>query len=355
MTVVRSAVARGAATVGIGCAGGGAFYLLNLPLPWVLGSLFASALVSQLSGFRPGLPPAWRNWAMVAIGTMLGTGFTPDVIARAGSWVVSLAVMTLLSFAFCGLAYAVFRRWGDMNRETALFAAMPGGLSVVTMLAEHYKTEANRVVLCHTARLVVLLVSAPLLIQWISGIDLAEANRTAFSGSEALDLVEHGTLALVAVASWFIATRVRFPSVMLLLPLFASAAIHATDLVTVHVPPVLSALAQIVIGSGVGARFADYTLRQIARDGWLAAVVGLVFAAGSLAAALVVAPFAGADVAPLFLAYLPGGAPELGVVALALMIDPAMVAAHHVARVFLIVALLPWAAHRVAGKKNGAP
>jgi len=35
----------------------------------------------------------------------------------------------------------------------------------------------------------------------------------------------------------------------------------------------------------------------------------------------------------LFLSYVPDGAPELRVVALALMIDPAMVAAHHVLRV----------------------
>lgn len=347
--MLASPLARGAATIAVGAAGGLAFFLLNLPLPWVLGSLAASALVTQASGFRPALPAAWRSYAMVAIGTMLGAGFTPDVVARSGTWVVSLLAMTLLSFAFGFFAYAVFRRWGDMNRETALFAAMPGGLSVVTMLAEQYKTEVNRVVLCHTARLVVLLASAPLLIQWISGIDLSAANRTAFDAPEAFDLVEHGKLAVVAGASWYIATLVRFPSVMLLLPLLGSAVLHATGLVTVHVPALLSILAQIVIGSGVGARFANYTLRQIVRDGWLAGLVGVVLTGGSLVAAFIVAPLAGGDVAPLFLAYLPGGAPELGVVALALMIDPAMVAAHHVLRVFLIVAILPSAANRVAG------
>ncbi len=352
MSLLDAPLTRGATTIGIGATGGLAFFLLNLPLPWVLGSLSASALVTQFSRFRPSLPPAWRSYAMVAIGTMLGTGFTPDVIARSGTWAVSLIVMTLLSIAFCLFAYATFRRWSDMNRQTALFAAMPGGLSVVTMLAEQHKTEVNRVVLCHTARLVVLLISAPLLIQWISGIDLADANRAAFEAPEALDLSGHGALALVAVASWFVAKLVRFPSVMLLLPLLSSAILHATGLVTVHVPITLSIIAQIVIGSGVGARFANYTFRQIARDGWLAALVGIVFAAGSLAGAYLIAPLAGGEVAPLFLAYLPGGAPELGVVALALMIDPAMVAAHHVLRVFLIVALLPYTAGRVSKRDS---
>ncbi len=355
MTILASAITRGAVTIGVGAAGGLTFFLLNLPLPWVLGSVAASALITQLSPFRPELPATWRSYAMVAIGTMLGTGFTPDVIARAGTWAVSLLAMALLSLCFGLFAYMVFRRWGDMNRETALFAAMPGGLSVVTMLAEQYETETNRVVLCHTARLVVLLISAPLLIEWIAGIDLSAANRTAFSAPEAFDLTEHGKLALVAIASWHAATRIRFPSVMLLLPLLSSAVLHATGLVTVHVPAPLSILAQIVIGSGVGARFASYTLRQIVRDGWLAALVGVVLAAGSLVAAFLVAPFAGGDVAPLFLAYLPGGAPELGVVALALMIDPAMVAAHHVLRVCLIVAILPYAAHRVGTPRTGSP
>ena len=101
---------------------------------------------------------------MAAIGTMLGTGFTHDVVSRAGSWMPSLIAMSLLSLVFCLVAYQAFMRLGRMDRLTALFAAMPGGLSVVTMLAEDYRTEVNRVALCHTARLVVLLISAPVII-----------------------------------------------------------------------------------------------------------------------------------------------------------------------------------------------
>ncbi|MGY9050078.1 MAG: AbrB family transcriptional regulator [Rhodobacterales bacterium] len=321
-----SPLSRGTVTLIVGAAGGLAFFLLNLPLPWVLGSLAASAFVTQVSGFQPTLPPSWRSYSMVAIGNMLGTGFTQDVVARSGTWVFSPIAMSLLSVGFGVFAYVIFRHWGGMERNTALFAAMPGGLSVVSMLAEDYRTEVNRVVLCHTARLVVLLVSAPIVIQMISGIDLADANRAAYAHPEAIDPLNHSILALAAVVSWFIASRMRLPSAMLLLPLLTSALLHATGLLTVHVPLVLSTLAQIVIEASVGARFASYTMIQIFRDGWLAALVGI------------------------FLAYLPGGAPELGVVALALLIDPAMVAAHHVLRVFLIVAILPvlasWAGER---------
>lgn len=350
-----SAVTRGAVTIGVGAAGGLTFFLLNLPLPWVLGSVAASALITQLSPFRPELPATWRSYAMVAIGTMLGTGFTPDVIARAGTWAVSLLAMALLSLCFGLFAYMVFRRWGDMNRETALFAAMPGGLSVVTMLAEQYETETNRVVLCHTARLVVLLISAPLLIQWIAGIDLSAANRTAFSTPEAFDLTEHGKLALIAIASWYAATRIRFPSVMLLLPLLSSAVLHATGLVTG--PRARASLHSCADRHRVRCRRAICQLHPAPdRPRWLAGGTGGSGSGRRLSrGGFSRRPLRRWRCAPLFLAYLPGGAPELGVVALALMIDPAMVAAHHVLRVCLIVAILPYAAHRVGTPRTGSP
>lgn len=344
MTITTNPALRGLMTLAVGAGGGFLFFILNLPLPWVLGAMFSNAVLAQATRFVPSLPSAWRGYAMIAVGTMLGTGFTHDVVVRAPSWIPSLIAMCLLSLVFCLFAFWVFKRWGHMDRMTALFSAMPGGLSVVTLLAEDYKTEANRVVLCHTARIVVLLVSAPILIQMISGIDLAEANRASFAEAQPLDPVRHGAMALVAVACWWLGQRLRFPSAQLLIPLFASAALHMTGILTVNVPPMLSAAAQIVIGGSVGARFASYTLRQIARDGGIAAGVGVVLALGSLAGAYALAPLIDTPIAPLFLAYLPGGAPELGVVALALGIAPALVAAHHVLRVFLIVAALPFIA-----------
>ncbi|WP_417255025.1 AbrB family transcriptional regulator [Celeribacter sp.] len=349
---VTPALKRGTLTLCLGGAGGFAFFMLNLPLPWILGSLAASTLATQVSNFEPKLPASWRSYAMAAIGTMLGTGFTPDVLRQSGSWAVSLLTMTILSTLFFFIAYAAFRRWSDMNRGTAFFSAMPGGLSVVSLLAEDYDVQVNRVVLCHSARIIVLLVSAPIVIKLISGIDLADANQALFHGAEEFDLLKQGLLAGAAILSWALAKRVGFPSAMLLIPLVTSAVLHATGLVTVHVSPVFSILAQIIIGSSVGARFLGYTFRQILRDGWLAALVGGVLAIGSLVGAMLITPFTQAETPALFLSYLPGGAPELGIVALALMIDPAMVAAHHVVRVFLIVGALPVFARRLRDTKS---
>ncbi|MFV0410038.1 MAG: AbrB family transcriptional regulator [Paracoccus sp. (in: a-proteobacteria)] len=339
---MRSPTARGVLTLAVGAAGGLAFLALNLPLPWILGSLSATALWTRIGGRALSMPAGWRKFAMVMIGTMLGTGFTPDIISRAHSWLPSLMLMLVLSALFAGFAYAVFRRFGHMDRNTALFSAMPGGLSVTSLLAEQNGANVSRVALSHSARLVVLLVLAPVIIQLISGIDLADANGAMFERAEPIDPWQHGLLMLAAGLSWLIARRMIFlPSAMLLVPMAVSALLHLTGVLAVHVPLPLSALAQVIVGAGVGLRFAGYTLREILHDGWLAALVALGLALMTLLAAETMSWLIGVPAAPLFLAYLPGGAPELGIVALILGIDPAMVVTHHVLRIFTIVALLP--------------
>lgn len=325
----------------IGALGGLSFTFFGLPLPWVLGSMVATALCVQATRLKLSQPKRWRGYAIVVIGIMLGAGFQPSVIAGARVWIPSLSVMALLSTLFFIVAYLAMHRWGKMNRLTAILAAVPGGLSIVSILSDQYSADTRRVALCHSARLISLLVLAPIMIRWMSGVDLAAAALQIFSAAEAFDPLQHGVLALVAIVSWALAQRSRMPSALLLMALLLSAGLHLTGTITAYVPVSISVVAQIIIGASIGVRFSQYQPSQILRDGWLAMVIGALLAFGSLMAALLVAQLTGLPAVALLLAYLPGGAPELGMVALALGIDPAMVATHHVLRVFMIVAALP--------------
>ncbi len=179
------------------------------------------------------------------------------------------------------------------------------------------------------------------MIGWVSEVDLNAATLLAFSEAEAFDPLQHGVLAVMAILAWILGQRSQMPSALLLIPLLLSAGFHLTGLIYVHVPVSVSVIAQIIIGTSIGVRFSQYQPRQILRDGWLAILVGASLAFGALISALLVARLTGAPPAALLLAYLPGGAPELGMVALTLGIDPAMVATHHVLRIFMIVVALP--------------
>jgi membrane AbrB-like protein len=336
----------------LGAVGGGVFFLLSIPLPWILGSLFATGLAS-LCGVRIGrlriggedmrLHPSWRNGAMVVIGMMLGAGFSPQIMVQMLGWWPSLLAMVVLSVLFLLVAASVLRRFAHMDGATAFMSGLPGGLSVVSSVADLYHVDARRVALSHTARLVSLLLLTPILLNTVSDYDLTEAARKQLSFAIHGDLIDLLALAALAVAAYFVAKMNRFPSGMFMVPLIFSAIAHGSGLIEAEVPGLISIAAQIVIGANVGVRFAGYHPLQIIKDGWLSVVIGSVLACLSLLAALVLDRITGIPVAPLFLSFLPGGAPELGTVALALHIDPALVASHHFLRVMLIVFALPLA------------
>ena len=82
----------------IGALGGVSFYLIGLPLPWMLLAVFASMAAAILGA--PVLPPNRIRPATVAvIGVMLGARFTPDFIAMAGAWGTSLGLLALICSA----------------------------------------------------------------------------------------------------------------------------------------------------------------------------------------------------------------------------------------------------------------
>ncbi|MDQ0327440.1 membrane AbrB-like protein [Rhodopseudomonas julia] len=337
----------GLATLAAGLTGGLTFTALSIPLPWVLGSFSATGLLS-LFGVRLALPSSWRGYAMVIVGTMLGAGFDPETVKAIPGWWPSLLIMILLSIAFFFFAFLVLQTWAKMTPATAFLAAVPGGLSVVSVLAETYGADPRRVVLCHSARLVALLVTMPILIHLLGDYDLAGASRPGslppIDGSP-LDLL---LLLGCAIAGYFLGRVMKVPSGLLLIPLILSAFVLSLGVVEAHVPAQISIVAQIIIGANVGVRFVGYRLRDILSDGWMSAIIGVVLSFSTFLAALAASELTGIDAAPLLLSFLPGGAPEMGVVAVALHIAPAMVACHHLVRVALMVALIPFGLKHLA-------
>ncbi|MDO5606223.1 MAG: AbrB family transcriptional regulator [Paracoccus sp. (in: a-proteobacteria)] len=329
----------GLATLATGLAGGVLFLWLSIPLPWILGSFFATAILAQM-GVRFVLPGSWRGYAMVVIGTMLGAGFDQDTVNHVTEWIPSILIMLTLTAIFYWAAFRLLLRFSDMDRQTAFLSAVPGGLSVVSALAENLGGDLRRIALCHTSRLAVLLILTPILIGFISDYDLSTASRVALEHDEPFELLPMSLLALCALGGWALARLLRFSTGMLVFPLLLSAGLHITGVTSAHVPPAFSIIAQLIIGCGIGMRFQGYRLRDILRDGRVSALTGVALALISFGAAWATARLTGQSPAALLLAFLPGGAPELGVVALALDINPAMVAAHSMTRMMMIVLAL---------------
>jgi len=110
----------------------------------------------------------------------------------------------------------------------------------------------------------------------------------------------------------------------------------------------------VVMGSGIGTRFAGATFYELVRTFSLS--IGLTL---SLLALVVLFAYGVSNqtelgFAALILAYTPGGLAEMAILALLLDVDPVFVATHQTMRVVLIYLLVPFVARRLLKRHRPA-
>jgi uncharacterized protein len=325
--------ARLVAALAIGTLGGGLFAALDLPLPWLLGALGATTAAS-LAGARLTVPGGLRQPMIALLGVMLGGAFTPERLAGAAAWLPSLAALPFYVVTVGALILLYLRRVSDFDRPTAFFAATPGGMSEMIALSDQLGGDQRRVSLVHGTRLLFIVFSIPFLARAF-GSDPAAAppSLTAFE----IDPADFALLAVAGVLGFLFARRVRLPAATFVGPLLGSTVVHLAGWIATEPPYLLLALAQLVIGSSVGARFSGTPLGLVLRALALGAGATLLMLLVTFAFGGVLHELTGQSLALLLLAFIPGGFAEMSLIALGLGVDPAFVVTHHSLRVFLVV------------------
>ncbi len=319
----------------VGTAGALLFVWLRLPLPWMLGSMTACTL-GALMRAPIAAPALVRPPMTMVIGVMLGAGFSPAVLAQVPGWAPTM--LGLVGFILvCGLAcVAYFRRVARFDPVTAYFAGMPGGLVEMVVVGDERGGDARTIALVHSARILLVVLTLPFLVSAVGGVSLGA--RPA-GGPSLLDtpLVNEAWLLLTALAGAVLGHALRLPAKYLLGPMIASAIVHGVGLTDFTPPVEVVNAAQLVLGTTIGCRFLGTPPREILRILGLSVGSTLILLAVTLAFAVGVSRVSTYGVVPLLLAYSPGGLAEMSLVALALQIEVAFVAAHHVVRVFLVM------------------
>ena len=124
----------------LGTIGGYAAYYLHLPLPWMLGSLFSTALFYAVSpqtlSQNYKFPHKFRMFFVAIVGLMIGAQVTSDLIAQFRYvWMSLIGVTLFVPLAF-GVNYLIFRIIGRYNPVTTFYSAAPGGLMESIALGE---------------------------------------------------------------------------------------------------------------------------------------------------------------------------------------------------------------------------
>jgi hypothetical protein len=330
-------------TLTLGAIGGVIAHWAHLPLGYLLGSLVVTAMLA-IAGTRPfgrpiTMPPSLRMCFVPVIGVAIGGAFTPAVVAQATGWLPSLLALCVFVPVAHAVAFTIYR-WGGLDRTTAFFGGVPGGLIESVQLGEEAGADVALLTVLQFLRLIGTIIAVPLIFWGVTGHAVGSASGVEMVGAEVpLGVREVAILLAAGVLGVWVGRLLRLPGAIITGPILLSSAAHALGWVEGVPPGWLIAVTQIVVGTGLGSRFAGATGPVLRKAAGLAAVTGVVGLGIALAFALALPEVVGEPVAAVFLAFAPGGLAEMSLIALSLEMSVIYVTAHHVARIVISVAL----------------
>lgn len=342
----RALVLRWGATLALGAAGGWVAARIGAPLPWLVGALAATggaaAIGVRIAGGPVAFPEAPRLAFIPVIGVLIGGAFTPQTLTQMPGWWPALLSVLVFVPAAHAANYALFRRLGGLDRATAFYAGMPGGLIESIELGAERGADAALVTVLQFARIALVVTALPLIFSLAEGQAVGSAGGARIEGHGPLTLREATFLGLIGVLGFYGARAVRLPAGQILGPVILSAAAHGAGLTDAAPPQWLVGLAQVVVGTGLGRRFAGVDGPTLRRCFALSAVsVAAMLAIGAAIAAAIDA-LGAAPFRIMLLALAPGGVVEMGLIALSLSASPIFVTAHHLVRIVATVVVALW-------------
>ena len=343
-----------AATLLFGTIGGLAGNALGLPLGYLLGSLLVVALWAimgwRVVGQKIHLPQPLRMSFIPIIGVGIGGAFTPEIFRDAAGWWPSiLALLVFVPIAqFSG--YMIYRK-GGLSAPTAYYGSVPGGLMEMVVMGEEAGADVAILVLIQFLRLILTIVFVPVMFAFLTGHAVGSSAGVAMHGAEyPLKLWDISVLLVAGIGGYFLGRALRFPAAIMTGPLAASAIVHLTGLTGAVPPGWTISMTQIVVGTGLGARFAGMAGATLRRGSLLSLIstgVSLLIAFGFAQALQFVIDLPASAV---FLAFAPGGITEMSLIALSLQVSVVYVTLHHVVRIVMAISMAKLLAKRVLAR-----
>ena len=327
--------------------GGVLAWLVGIPVPFLLGSSMATALVAVL-GLNFELPEPVRIFAFFILGIQAGSGVTPAAMEQLSLWPASFAALLVAVFFTIAVTYLYLNKVKNWSRQTAFFAALPGALSFVLAAAKETSADFRAVTILQTLRLFLIIGIVVPVIAFFEG-----AHPIAAAPIPANALWQFVLLATCGILGAIAGHYSRLPGGMMLGALLASSALFGASVVTVHLPPPLANFGMIVLGMVIGSRFSGLDRNEIKR---LFPASFYAFLFGTIAAAsigILLHLVTGIGLSKIALAFVPGAMEAMTVISFFLGVDPTYVAAHHVIRFLIIAISVPFIA-RWLGARRGS-
>jgi membrane AbrB-like protein len=316
---------------------------LRTPIPWMIGPLLATSLVSVLGAPTESWAPL-RNTGQWVIGTALGLYFTPAVGALVASlwWAIALGIAWALMLGLCFGAWLRRLHAGHLAHlspaqllSTTYFAGAIGGASEMTLIAERQGARTDLVAAAHSLRVLLVTLTIPFALQFwgVSGLDTLTLGTRDVQVTGLLVLAGL-TLVGALVMQWLGRANPWFMGALVVTMVVTLSGVSLSA-----IPQPLSNAAQLVIGVSLGVRFTPAFVHTAPR--WLASVAFASFFMMGICALFgwVLSKATGLHPATLLLGTAPGGIAEMAITAKVLQLGVPVVTAFQVCRLVAVLVL----------------
>jgi uncharacterized protein len=338
------------ATLALAAAGAAVFWLLDLPLPLLLGPMFA-CLFAALAGMPlKGVNPVSEAMRPV-LGVAVGASLTPALVARLDEMALSVALVPPFILIIGAVGYPYFRRLWGFDHATSYYAAMPGGLQDMMLFGVEAGGNPRALSLIHTTRVLVIVSLMPFLIRWLWELPLTGPPGMP---ADAVPPAELLVMLVCGAVGWWAAVRVGLFGAPIIGPLIVSGVVSLLGGLHFRPPAEAMWVAQFFLGIAIGVKYAGVTVAEIRRV--LTASIGycILLTVLSVMAAEIVIQAGLAPPLDAILAFAPGGQAEMVLLAIIAGTDVAYVVTHHLLRLVMVILGAPVAARWLGPGRNRA-
>jgi membrane AbrB-like protein len=287
-----------------------------------------------------------RNIAVLVLGYVLGSPFTPQVGQHIVSQLPAMMIMTLITITLCLSGGYITGKYLGLHLSTSLLGSMPGGLAQMTIVCEDVEgSDAAAVMMMQTVRMLVTVFMVPFLV--LHGLaDRVDPITKAAAHFNADTIPTLAAFGGVMVGLVYIGQYIKLPSPYLIAPVIGTAVLVLSGVNAPSLPPTVIALAQVCMSIRMGMAVDVSGL-----DNWKKLLFLNVVSVFLVILALLGIDFLFARIADIsfitaFISTAPGGITEMGLTAMMVHADLSTVIAFQLFRLLLVllvaIPLLRW-------------
>ena len=316
-----------------------------LPLPWMIGPLLACAIWSinfgeKIAPSNYTFPQKFRNYFVAVIGVMIGSQVTPDLMDQFTKYFPS--IFGLLIFSWCAhlLNYKIFIKFGKYDRATAFFSSAPGGLMESIAMSEQYGGKIKIVTLQQFLRIIFVIILVPIIISIWFGAPVGSAAGFIIEKNAIISVIDLFYILILVIVGLVLGSQLRMPAGHLFGPMLLTILFTLSTNINIHLPDILIVVAQVIIGTSLGARFFGMDKRILLTAARLSALSVITMLILAFIFVIMLQNLSELTAVTLFISFAPGGVTEMSLIALSIASSPALVSAHHIFRIITTVSLL---------------